>query len=523
MSTRSVLRSFGIISFFTLLSRCLGLIRDIASASLFGTTFVWDAFLISFMIPNLFRGLLGEGALSSSFIPIFADTLKREGRDGAWQLTNRVLTILFLVTAVIVLAAVGVLLLVEDAVGANPKLALTLSLTRLLLPYLILVNLTALAIAASQSLGGFGIPAASPILLNFVWMASLYLICPFMGPGLGDKIYGLAYGLLAAGVAQLAMQCFSLRKKGWRYRPAVDHPGVRKILALMGPAAAGVMLHRLNVTIDLALGYTLGEGAVSSLWYGGRLMQFPLGLFAIAMGTVVLPTFSGQTAAAEMDKLKETLSFSLRTIFIIMIPASVGLIVLAHPIVQLLFERNAFDSVSTARAASTLMFYCLGLVAYSGGKILAPCFYALKDTRTPVRIVIAAVIVNLILNLILMQFLREAGLALATSISGFMEYSLLFLFLRRKIGNLGGRKVLLTAVKALFASSIMGAVALVLHAWVIQTAPLTGLALKAAAVLGPIAAGVLAYVGVCLLLRMSEMEVVLKQTLAKVKGRSRCA
>jgi len=522
---RSILKSFGIVSLATLVSRVFGLIRDIVSASLFGTTLVWDAFLISFMIPNLFRRLLGEGALSSSFIPVFADTLKEKGKRGAWDLVNHVFSGLIVTTSLLVLGGAFFLWIGETAFGVEGKGALVLSLMRVLLPYLILINLTALLIAALNSLGVFGIPASSPILLNAVWIGAILILCPRAGGPLSEQVYTLAFCLLGAGLLQLGLQFWTLIRRGWRFRFALNfkHPGVRRMLMLMGPAAAGLMLHQLNVTVDLALGYSLGDGAVSSLWYGSRLMQFPLGLFAIAMGTVVLPTFSGQTAAQDMGRMKETLSLSLRTILIIMIPASIGLMVLRTPIIQLLFERNQFDAVSTSRAATTLFYYCLGLFAYSSAKILVPCFYSLKDTRTPVRIVAVAVCANFILNLILMRWLKEGGLALATSIAGILELGLLVFFLRRKIGMVDGPRILATILKVLVAGLLMGLVATGVLQWVLGSWGGEALSLKMAAVFFPLIAGVISFVGLAWLFRLQELRDLLTGLRKRVAARKKHA
>jgi putative peptidoglycan lipid II flippase len=508
VSTHSVLKSFGIVSFFTFLSRIFGLLRDVVSAGLFGTTLVWDAFLVSFIVPNLFRRLLGEGALSSSFIPVFADSLKADGKKGSWELVNLVFSLLFVVTLGIV--AVGILGIGfgEGFIKGDTKLTLILSLLKILLPYLVLVNLTALCIAALNSVGIFSIPATSPVVLNMTWILAIFVVCPFFGPRMDEKIYGLAYAILVGGVFQLGLQIWALYREGWRYRFSLSlaDARVKRMLGLMGPAAAGLMLHQVNVAIDMGLGVTLGDGAVSSLWYGSRLMQFPLALFAIALGTVVFPKFSGEAASREMASFKKTLSFSLGTIFLIMIPAAVGLFIFRVPIVEVLFERNEFDAVSTARAATTLGYYCLGLVFYSGAKILIPCFYAFKDTRTPVRIVMVSVFVNLVLNLILMRSLREGGLALATALSGTLEFGLLLYFLKKKIGSIGAQTLFSAAVKMSAAAGLMGFAAL----WIFKALNVfwihEGFLIKAVILTILILAATVLYVLLVRLFRVREIE-----------------
>ncbi len=458
---RALAKSFGIISLSTFLSRILGLFRDVFSASLFGASLVWDAFLVAFMIPNLLRRLLGEGALTSSFVPVFTEYLEKKSKKEAWQLVSVVSSVLLVGLVLIVLLGVWITSLLLDNFSFSFKVDLILRLTRIMLPYIFFISLVALSMGILNSFKHFAIPSLSPIILNICWIAALFFICPRFGQKLEQKILGLALGILLGGMIQLAVQIPILIKKGFNrsnigFNLDLNHPGLRRIGRLMAPAVLGLAIVQINIVIDIILGLILGNGAVSALYYGNRLMQFPLGVFAIAMGTAVLPTMSSHVARNDIPRLKQTLSLALRVVFFITIPAAIGLIVLRFPIIRALFQRGHFTSLSTSRAAATLLFYSIGLFAYAGVKIIVPCFYSLQDTSTPVKIGALALGSNIILNLILMWPLREGGLALATAISSMINFCVLFLILRKKIGSLDGKRIISSFSRILLSASLMG-------------------------------------------------------------------
>ena len=500
---KRLVKSAGVIGLATFASRIFGLFRDIFSASVFGTGPVWDAFIIAFMIPNFLRGLLGEGALSSAFIPVFTEYLEKKSPKEAWRLVGNVLGLLVLLLAAITLGGILVIEFLLANFSFPDKVILILKLARFTLPYIFFISLVALSMGILNSFKHFLIPSLSPTLLNLCWLGSLFFLCPLFGENLEKKIFGLAIGILFAGVMQLGIQIPALVRKGFRPHLGLDihHPGVRKIGVLMLPGIFGLAITQANITVDKILGYLLGDGAVSSLWYGNRLMQFPLALFGIAMGVAILPTMSTLAAQEKIDKLKETLTFALKLVFFITIPASAGLIFLRIPIMKLLFERGAFDSFSTQRAASCLFFYATGLFAYAGIKVLTPVFYSFKDTVTPMKIGAIAMLSNIALNLLLMWKLREGGLALATALSAALNLILLFRILRRRIGRIGGRRIADTFLKTILASCVMVVV----------------LSLLKLNVLALILIGALVFFAASYMLKIEEARLIARWILAKVK------
>ncbi|MBI1976023.1 MAG: murein biosynthesis integral membrane protein MurJ [Candidatus Omnitrophica bacterium] len=456
-SNRSLVRSAGLIGFATFLSRILGMIRDILTAKIFGTSWVYDAFLMAFMVPNLLKRLLGEGALSSSFIPVFTQYRQRSTPEELWRFASVVGTLVTLLCLVLMGAGWGILTFLT-VLPLDPKVALMVDLLRYFLPFLLLVAWTAWAMGILNSFHRFWTPALAPAFLNIGWILAPIWICYWLGTDLKTQIYGLVGGILIGGLMQVVIQIPSL----WKLRPRLEwridfrHQGVREVGRLLAPSLFGLAVTQLSMTVDLYLGYFLGEGATSSLWYANRLMQFPLGIFAAAMGTAVLPTFSSQAAQERMDQFRDTLGFSLRVLAFIVIPSSVGLIFLREPIVRLLFERNQFTAASTARVANVLMYYALGLLAYSGIKVVTSAFYSLKDTRTPVKVGAVGFTLNLVLNLILMWPMKESGIALATAISSFVNLTVLLVLLLRRIGALDMTELFNSLWRVIAASILMG-------------------------------------------------------------------
>jgi len=460
MSFRSLARSTLGISFATFLSRVLGLLRDIFSAHLFGTTGVWDAFLIAFMIPNLLRRLFAEGAFSNAFIPVFTEYLHKKDIKETKKLAD--VTFTFLLILLLITVGGGILFInfLINRLTFSPKVYLTLRLLRFLLPYILFLSLAALIMGILNSYKHFIIPAFAPLFLNIFWILSLFYLCPRFGKSLEEKIWGVAIGVLLGGLAQLLIQLPPLLKR--KFFLKLDfcffHPGLKRIILLILPGVVGLAVTQINIIVDFVLGFLLGNGAISSLWYGNRLMQFPLGVFGVALATAVLPHYSSYVAKQEYKRLKRMLSFALRMGFLIILPSAAGLIALRFPLIRLFFQRGAFTALSTSRTAYTLFFYCLGLFAYAGVKIIAPVFYSFQDTKTPLRIAVIAMLANIVLNLLLMIPLREGGLALATSLSSTLNFFLLFFTLKRRLGDIEERRILNSFVKILFSAIIMGIV-----------------------------------------------------------------
>ncbi len=517
MSRRSLVKSAAIISFFTILSRFVGLARTIAEAAVFGRGVVWDAFLVAWMVPNFLRQLFGEGALTGSFIPVFTDYLEKGERREAWRVMNIVFSLLVIVIAALaILCALGIGAALRIFTFPH-NLELTLRLTPVLFPYLLFISLCALGAGTLNSFRHFSIPALSPAVLSVVWLLTLIFVCPYFGKTLEDKIYLLAAGILVGGAAQVLILLPPLLQRGMRFHWEVNfnHPGVRTIGRLMLPAVFGLGITQVNLLVDRSIAIFLGSGAVSGLYYGNRLIQFPLGIFGIALGTAVLPTLSGYAARAEMDKLKETFGFALRLVFLIAIPASVGLIVLRYQITRCLFEHGRFTAADTHRVAAVILFYALGLFAYSGDKVLVPTFYSLKATAVPVKVGAVSVLLNVILNFCLMWRMRELGLALATSISGAFNFTVLYLMLRKRVGPLGSRHILNNFFRTTAASAVMGIACFLLanridyavsgKAWLDG---LLGLAV-------PLAGGVVVFAGAAFLLKVEGAELIGKWILRK--------
>ncbi len=449
----------GAVSGMTLISRIFGFIRDMFIAMTFGASVAADAFFVAFRIPNMQRRVLAEGAIASAFIPVFTDTLAHKGHQAAQQLTANILNILLILLSITSLilflfSPVVVTIFAPGFLDDSEKFKLTVDLTRWMAPYLFFIGLSAFSMGILNSLKVFALPAATPILQNISMIAAILIIVPH----LEKPIIGLAIGVLVGGGLQVLIQIPSIIKKGysWKNYISIKQPEVIKIAKLIGPAILGLAVYELNLMVDTLLASTLSEGSISYLYYGNRLVQLPLGVFAVALSVVLLPTLSNHAAKGEKKELIQTLNFSIRLILFITIPATIGLIVLNEPIVNTLWERGEFQYTSTQGTAIAVFFYSIGLCGYAGVKIIASAFYSLQDTKTPAKIGIYSVILNIILNLILMKPLQHGGLALATSISALFNAIALIYCLRKRLGLLGGRKIFRSTIKMFFAACSMG-------------------------------------------------------------------
>ncbi len=441
-----LLKATAVVSLFTGLSRMLGLVREMLMAFFFGTSLAKSAFDVAFRIPNLFRQLFGEGALSAAFVPVFTACLAQEGRAAANRLAGRVFSLLL--AALVSISAAGLLVVwaVMRFCPLTSRPSAVLPLLAIMLPYLIFICLVALCMGVLNSVRHFALPAATPILLNVTWMLALFLVCPRFGTTPAARIYGVAWGILLAGVLQLAVQFPVLRRFGalpdfraltWR------GPHVTRVVALMAPAAIGMGLHQINIVIDGILALWVATWAPAALTYAERLIYLPLGVFATALGTVLLPTFSEQAALADHATLRRTFRDAMSGLLLIMIPAAAGLAALGVPIVRLVFEWHGgeFDADSTLLTARALWFYAPGLIVFSMYKVIVPVFYAIQDTRTPVRIGVAAVGANLTLNILFVLTwpagYQHAGLACATVLASCLNCAWLGAIVSRRVGVLG--------------------------------------------------------------------------------------
>lgn len=464
-SRHKLIQSAGLIGVLTAFSRVLGMLRDIVSAALFGTSAVWDAFVMAFTIPNLLRRLVFEGALSSAFIPIFVEIQKTKGKAEAERFANQVGTSLFLIVLILTAGFYAGLIALKTSGAVTGKWAMMLDFLTVLFPYLFFLLGVALSMGILNSEKHFFTPALSPAILNLVWIAAVMLICPAVSPDRMVQAKILCLAIVISGAIQLLIQWFPLRARQYHMKLIWDFssPYLSRFLKLILPSIVGFSVFNLNMLVDLIFGYFLPEGSSSSLWYAGRLMQFPLGIIAVSLGTVLLPEYSHQSANKNRSEMRSTFSFSLRSVFLIMIPAAVGLIVLAHPIVQLLFERGEFTSVSTANTQDVLAAYSIGLPAYAGLQVIVSAFYGIQDMKTPVVAGIYAILLHLLLNFVLMNFMGSSGLALSTAISGILNFTILIFLFYEKVGDFDIHGISIFSAKVLTVSLIMGVTAFMVN------------------------------------------------------------
>jgi putative peptidoglycan lipid II flippase len=431
----SLLRSVATVGSYTLVSRILGFVRDILTAAILGAGPVADAFFVAQRLPNLFRSLFAEGALSAAFVPLFAGMMATRGKERARRFAEDALAVLLAALVIFVLAGEifmpALMRVIAPGFGDDPaKFALAVALGRITFPYLLFIALVALQGGVLNSVDRFAAAAATPILLNLFMIAALLLMRRF------DWRDGraLAWAVTAAGLAQFLWLMVSCARAGLALRlpwPRLT-PDVRRTLAIMGPGAVGAGVTQVNLLISTALASFLPGGSVSYLYYADRLNQLPLGVVGIAVGTAILPPLSRHLRRGEHAAAIETQNRGLELALLLTLPAAVGLAVLAQPILAVLFQRGAFGPDDTARTAAALAAYAAGLPAFVLVKVLAPAFYARHDTATPVKVAITAMAVNLLLTLVLMQFLAHVGIALATSAAGWLNALTLVALLRRR-------------------------------------------------------------------------------------------
>ena len=432
-----VVRAAGVVGIATMLSRVFGFLRDMVVAGFFGAGLTTDAFFVAFRIPNLLRRLLAEGSLTVSFVPIFTEYLRNKTREEALELADVTFTALSIVLVVVSLLGVLFSPLIVTVMAPGfarmpAQYELAVFLTRLMFPYILLISLVALCMGILNSLRHFAAPALSPVVLNIAMILATLTLRGFFR----EPVVALAVGVMAGGVLQLAMQWPFLIKMGVRLKPdfRFRHPGVKRIGLLMLPAAFGAAIYQINIFIGTILASLLPAGSVSYLYYADRIVELPLGVFAIAVGTATLPSFSEQAARGQIEELKRTISFSLRLILFITIPATIALIALRVPIISVLFQRGEFSIRSTELTAQALLYYSVGLWAFSVIRIIVAAFYSLQDTRSPMKAAIVAMIVNALFSVALMFPLKHGGIALATSIASAVNVGMLWVILKRRVG-----------------------------------------------------------------------------------------
>ena len=446
----------------TLASRILGLARDQVLAALFGAGNDMDAFIVAFRVPNLVRDLFAEGAMSAAFVPTFTKYLTLRGRTDAWRLANNLLNALLIVTGIVV--AGGMIFAPQivrsyagDFAAVPGKLELTVQLTRVVLPFLIMVAIAAAMMGMLNSLHHYFLPALAPATFNIATIVGAVTLVPLM-PRLGwPPIMAIAISAVIGGLAQIVTQWPALRRQGFRYRAIFDprDRGLRQVLLLMGPGTLGLAATQVNIFVNTLLATSQGTGAVSWLNYAFRVMYLPIGLFGVSIATAVLPVVSQHAAVDDDEGIRETVSAGMALMLMLNVPAMLGLITLATPIVKLLFERGRFLPADTASTAAALRLYALGLIGYSTARIVAPTFYALRQSRVPVIVSACTVAANVVISVVLVRLIGFQGLALGTSLAALANGGLLVLLLRKRLRGINGAALTVSLFKVTTAAAVM--------------------------------------------------------------------
>src|SRR6202163_94288 len=520
-------KAAGIIGIAVMCSRLLGLAREQIFAALFGGGGAMDAFTAAFRIPNLLRDLFAEGALSTAFVTTFSKTIARGGDDAAWHLANKVATL----TAVVlgILCAAGMVFSVELVAALAPgfdpeKAALTAQLTRIMFPFILLVSIAALIMGMLNSKSVFGVPAMASSFFNLgsiVGGVSLgFWIDPHFGP---RALLGLGLATVLGGALQLAVQLPSLARLGYRFRPDVRwrDAGVKAILLLMGPSVIAASTTQFNVLVNSMFASTLGDGPIFWLSIAFRLMQLPLGLFGVALGTVTLPLLSRLVVAGHIDGFRAELARAMRLALLLTIPSTVGLIMLAEPIISVLYQHGKFTAYQAAQAAGALRFYAIGLAGYAALKVLVNAFYALDRRKTPMLVSFLAVALNLLLNWIFTFRLGWGyrGLAFSTGCVATTNFVVLYALMYRQLGGLETRRMAVLLGKAAIAGVALAAVCAASTHWLLSDWPTQSFLRKAGALFATVTIAGLAFLGVGAALRIAELNELIEAVSRRLRRR----
>ncbi|MFH1664543.1 MAG: murein biosynthesis integral membrane protein MurJ [Candidatus Omnitrophota bacterium] len=460
MTKGKLLRSTGIIGIATTTSRVLGFVRDILFARLFGTNIFAQAFVVAFRLPNMLRDMVGEGATDAAIVPVLTEYKHTRTLEEYWEAARVIFYMMLAVLMIlslfgVVFAPVLVRVMAPGFIRDPEKFATAVFLTRTVFPYVFFLGMVAYSKGVLNSFHYFITPAFAPVVLNISLILTLLFLCPAIG------IKGMVLGVLIGGFLEALLQVRPLVKRGFRLgrKVVIAHPIAKRIANLLLPRALGSAVYQMSVLVDTVLASfagIVGSGGVAALYYSNRLVQLPLAVFGISLATAALPRMSREVSTNDMGQLRDTISFSLRTVFTIMAPAAVGLMILARPMIRVLFQRGEFTEYSTGITSNALFFYSFGLIAYAGIKILVNAYYAMGDTRTPVRTASISLGINLVLNLILMWPLKLGGLALATSIAATCNFIMLYRILVKRVGDIGTKDMIAVFLKVLAAAGIMG-------------------------------------------------------------------
>lgn len=553
----SVARSAGIVSISVMFSRVLGLVRETLFAFYFGAGFLYDAFIVGFRIPNLLRDLFAEGALSSAFVKVFTDYQVKNDEKEAWRLASLIFNGLAVVLSVICIAGIFLSPVFVKAITYNylgdpnhfyppEKAALATLLMQIMFPFILLVALAALAMGVLNTKGRFGIPASASTAFNLVSIVVGLGLAYWLAGGPWEKaidkiavpsdasqwaVIGMSIGTLLGGAAQLLIQIPSLFKVGFRFswKLSFRDEGVRRVMRLMGPAIVGTGAIQIKVLVDTIVASGI-DGGASWLNYAFRLMQFPIGVFGVAIGTAAIPTLSRLASEGKLDKFRNTLSDATKLVLLLAVPSACGLIALGTPIVSLVYERGQFDAFDTNMTAWALTAYSIGLAAYASIKVVSPAFFALDDAKTPMYISVASILVHVPTSFGMMQLLStvgvsperpngygHVGVALATSVVATVNLLVLSFFMRRKIGRLNGRDVLSSLVRIVIASATMSAAAYGTYYLLAGYFGAKTLRVQLVEAFVPMAVAGVTFLIAAKLLRISELETIYKSISTKLR------
>jgi putative peptidoglycan lipid II flippase len=524
--TSRVARSAGLIGIATMASRLLGVARETVLAAMFGAGTQMDAFNVAFRVPNLLRDLFAEGAMTAAFVPTFTRSLTQKGDAEAWRLGSLVINALALVTGL--LALLGIVFADPITAALAPeyaripgKLELTALLTRVMMPFFPMIAVAASVMGMLNARHKFFVPSLSPAMFNVATIVCAFALAPQM-PRIGqDPIMAIAIGTLLGGLGQIVLQWPLLRGEGFRYRPILSFrdSGVRDVLRLMIPGVVGLGAVQVNVVVNTYLASGEAPGSVSWLGYAFRLMYLPIGLFGVSIAMASLPDISRHAVSEDVRSIRNTVSRGLRMMLVLNVPATVGLMVLAEPIVSLLYERNRFGPADTLATAGALAFYAPGLIGYSAVKIASPTFYSLGDSRTPVTVSVLTVLTNLILNVMLVRVLSFRGLALGTALAALFNAGALLWLLRSRLRGLDGHAIMIAAAKITAASMLMAVAARFTSNLLTGTFPGNAEWLRIVRVSCSIAAGVVTLAASAKLFRLEEFDDVWRQLFRRISPR----
>jgi putative peptidoglycan lipid II flippase len=506
-------KAAGIITLAVMCSRVLGLAREQIFFGLFGGAAAMDAFIAAFRIPNLLRDLFAEGALSTAFVTTFSKTIARGGDEAAWQLANKVATLTAVALGLISIAGMvfSPQLVALLAPGFAPdKAAFTAHLTRIMFPFILLVSLAALVMGMLNAKNVFGMPAMASSFFNIGSIVGGLVLGYWIDPHFGPRaLIGVAFGTVLGGALQFLVQIPALSRVHYRYRPDFQwrDAGVKAILLLMGPSVIAASTTQVNVLINSMFASSLGDGAIAWLSAAFRLMQLPLGLFGVALGTVTLPLLSRLVVAERMDAFRRELARAMRLAFLLAVPSTVGLMMLAEPIISVVYQHGKFTAYEAEQAAGALRYYAIGLAGYAALKVLVNAFYALERRKTPMLVSFLAVGLNLAFNWVFTFRLGwgHRGLAFSTGCIASCNFILLYALMQRQLHGLETRRMLLLLLKLSISAGALALVCAASSHWLLSDWRTAGLWIKIAALSATIIAAGLVFVGVSFLVRIEEM------------------